>query len=235
MPSDLKAEIGDSTLESRVYVGWGELIRGVIRLQDQIRPNAKEVVEKCRAKGLDVHLLSGDRNESTEHAARQLGIAHWAGERLPRQKVEYVDALEKSGRHVAMVGDGVNDAPALAKADVGIAHQLGTDLSKEAADIHILAGNLTLVPWSVGLAKRTFRHIQENLFWAFIYNVIAIGLAAAGVLRPILAALAMLLSSLLVVGNSMRLGKVLGTRRDAGFPRHSVSEETSLPARQAAV
>lgn len=234
-PRDLEAQLGNAHLESRAFVGWGGMIRGVIRLQDKIRPNAKAVIAQCRARGLDVHLLSGDRRESTEQVARELGIDHWAGEKLPWQKVEYVEALEKAGRHVAMVGDGVNDAPALAKADVGIAHQLGTDLSKEAADVHILAGNLTLVPWSVGLAKQTFRHIQENLFWAFIYNVIAIGLAAAGVLRPVLAALAMLLSSLLVVGNSMRLSRALGIRREAGSPRPPFAEETSLPARQATV
>jgi copper-transporting P-type ATPase V len=235
MPGDLGTRLSDASLESRIYVGWGGQIRGVIRLQDEVRANAKEVVALCRAKGLEVHLLSGDRKESTEQAALHLGIAHWAGEKLPRQKVEYVEELEKAGRNVAMVGDGVNDAPALAKADVGIAHQLGTDLSKEAADVHILAGNLTLVPWSVGLAKRTFRHIQENLFWAFIYNAIAIGLAAAGVLRPILAALAMLLSSLLVVGNSMRLSRTLGVRKEAAPPRPTMRGETSLPARQAAV
>lgn len=235
MPLDLESLHGESPLESRAFVGWGGMIRGVIRLQDQIRPNAREVVTQCRAKGLEIHLLSGDRQKSTEQAAHQLGIENWVGEKLPWQKVEYVEALEKTGRHVAMVGDGVNDAPALAIADVGIAHQLGTDLSKEAADIHILAGNLTLVPWSVGLAKRSFRHIQENLFWAFIYNVIAIGLAAAGVLRPVLAALAMLLSSLLVVGNSMRLSKTLGIRKTAAPERPSATGETSLPARQATV
>jgi Cu+-exporting ATPase len=107
-----------------------------------------------------------------------------------------------------MAGDGQNDAPALAKADIGIAHQIGTDLSKEAADVHILAGDLTLIPWSLTLARKTLRHIRQNLFWAFLYNVVAIALAAMGFLKPVMAAAAMLLSSLIVVGNSLRLERV---------------------------
>ena len=235
MPPDLESQVSSLNLESRVYIGWDARIRGLIRLQDRLRPNAKAVVRECQARGLEVHLLSGDRRISTEQAARELGIDQWAAEKLPRQKVEYVESLEKNGRRVAMIGDGVNDAPALAKADVGIAHQLGTDLSKEAADIHILAGNLLLVPWSIGLAKYAFRHIQENLFWAFVYNVVAIGLAATGHLRPIWAALAMLFSSLLVVGNSMRLGKLRGARKSALPGESAMPEGASLPERQPAV
>jgi P-type E1-E2 ATPase len=187
------------------------------------------VMKQCRAQKLEVHLLSGDRIASTQQVAAELGIEHWAAERLPRQKVEYVEALQREGRKVAMVGDGVNDAPALAKADVGIAHQVGTDLSKEAADVHILAGDITLVPWVLSLSKKTFRNIQENLFWAFIYNIIAVGLAAMGWLRPVMAAAAMLISSLMVVGNSLRLEKVRG-RRGKAVPR-GASVADSLPPR----
>ncbi|MGH9725727.1 MAG: HAD-IC family P-type ATPase, partial [Candidatus Acidiferrales bacterium] len=158
--------------------------------------------------------------------AEQLGIAHWASERLPWQKVDYVAALQQEGRCVAMVGDGVNDAPALARADVGIAHQVGTDLSKEAADIHILAGNLTLVPWVLTLAKKTFLHIQENLMWAFLYNVIAMALAAVGILRPVEAAAAMLVSSLMVVGNSLRLERIRGVRGAASATHREAAGTT---------
>jgi Cu+-exporting ATPase len=216
MPPDLESSLPEAALESRAYLGWSGWIHGVIRLQDHARPGARSVVEQCLRQGLEVHLLSGDRKQTTRQLAADLGIARWAGEQLPWQKVEYVEALERAGRTVAMVGDGVNDAPALSKANVGIAHQIGTDLSKEAADVHILAGDLTLVPWVLSLAKKTFRHIQENLFWAFLYNVIAIGLAAMGWLRPVMAAAAMLVSSLMVVGNSLRLEKVRGRRGKAG-------------------
>lgn len=227
MPADLEVSLRDAGLESRVYLGWSGWIRGMIRLQDHARPGARNVVEQCHRQGLEVHLLSGDRKETTRRVAAELGIEHWAGEQPPWQKVEYIEALERAGRKVAMVGDGVNDAPALAKADVGIAHQIGTDLSKEAADVHILAGDLSLVPWVLSLAKKTFRHIQMNLFWAFLYNVIAIGLAAMGWLRPVMAAAAMLVSSLMVVGNSLRLEKVRG-RRGKEAP-HGVPGPGSFP------
>jgi P-type Cu+ transporter len=227
MPADLEGSLSEAGLESRVYLGWSGWIHGVIRLQDHTRPGARSVVEQCHRQGLEVHLLSGDRKQTTRQVAAELGIEHWAGEHLPWQKVEYIAALERAGRKVAMVGDGVNDAPALAKADVGIAHEIGTDLSKEAADVHILAGDLTLVPWVLSVAKKTFRHIQENLFWAFLYNVVAIGLAAMGWLRPVMAAAAMLVSSLIVVGNSLRLEKIRG-RRGKTAPRGAPAA-SSLP------
>ncbi len=162
------------------------------------------------AQHLTVSILSGDRRESTERAALAHGVNHWAAERLPAQKVAYVEDLQRAGHRVAMVGDGVNDAPALAKAEVGFAHQIGTDLSKEAADVHILGGELARVPWTISLARKTFSHIRQNLFWAFFYNVIAMVLAAAGWLQPVMAAAAMLFSSVMVVGNSLRLGKAAG-------------------------
>jgi heavy metal translocating P-type ATPase len=231
MPPDLEASLPEAGLESRVYLGWNGAIRGVVRLQDHLRPGAASVMDQCRAQGIEVHLLSGDRTASTQQVAAALGIQHWAAERLPWQKVEYVESLQRQGRKVAMVGDGVNDAPALATADVGMAHQIGTDLSKEAADVHILAGDITLVPWVLSLSKKTFRHIQGNLFWAFIYNIIAIGLAAAGWLRPVMAAAAMLLSSLMVVGNSLRLEKVRGLRGKS-VPRVA-SPANPLPSTEA--
>jgi heavy metal translocating P-type ATPase len=229
MPADLEGSLPEAGLESRVYVGWDGAIRGVVRLQDHLRPGAESAVRQCQGQKLEVHLLSGDRSASTQLVAAKLGIKAWAAERLPGQKVDYVEALQRSGRKVTMVGDGVNDAPALAKADVGIAHQIGTDLSKEAADVHILAGDITLVPWVLSLSKRTFRHIQENLFWAFVYNVIAIALAAIGWLRPVMAAAAMLVSSLMVVGNSLRLERIRG-RRGKAAPWDSSTSDSLRPA-----
>jgi heavy metal translocating P-type ATPase len=234
MPPDLEIPLPEAGLESRVYLGWNGAIRGIVRLQDLLRAGAATVINQCRAQKIDVHLLSGDRAAGTAQVASELGIQHWAAERLPLQKVEYVEALQRQGRKVAMVGDGVNDAPALSKADVGIAHQIGTDLSKDAADVHILAGDITLVPWVLSLSKKTFRHIQVNLFWAFIYNIIAIALAAVGWLRPVMAAAAMLLSSLMVVGNSLRLEKVRGLRGKiaarAATPPNSIPTNTPMPA-----
>jgi len=229
MPVDLEGSLPEAGLESRVYVGWDGAIRGVVRLQDHLRAGAESAVRQCQGQKLEVHLLSGDRSASTQLVAAKLGIKEWAAERLPGQKVDYVEALQRSGRKVTMVGDGVNDAPALAKADVGIAHQIGTDLSKEAADVHILAGDITLVPWVLSLSKKTFRHIQENLFWAFVYNVIAIALAAIGWLRPVMAAAAMLVSSLMVVGNSLRLERVRG-RRGKAAPWDSSTSGSLRPA-----
>jgi heavy metal translocating P-type ATPase len=210
LPADLETYEAAREIETRVYVGWGAQVRAVIRLLDHLRKGAAETTRQCQQHRLEVHVLSGDRAEVTRRVAESLSIAKWAGERLPWQKVSYVEELEQSGHHVAMVGDGVNDAPALAKATVGFAHQVGTDLSKEAADVHILGGDLARVPWALALSRKTFSHIRQNLFWAFIYNLIAMGLAAAGYLKPIMAAIAMLLSSLMVTANSMRLGRLQG-------------------------
>lgn len=223
-PANLVLSDDALSLESRVFLAWDGNIRGVIRLQDQLRPNAKTVIENCRQQGLEVHLLSGDREAGTRQVAEALGIENWASEKLPWQKVDYIETLKsKRNRKVAMIGDGLNDAPALASADIGIAHQIGTDLTKEAADVHILSSDLTLVPWSLALSRKTFRHIQQNLFWAFAYNAIAIALAAMGYLRPVMAAAAMLVSSLLVVGNSLRLENF------RGFRIRSESHQSPLP------
>jgi len=230
MPPDLEASLPEAGLESRVYLGWEGQIRAVVRLQDHLRSSAASAMNQCRALGIEIHMLSGDRAASTQQVAAELGIRHWAAERLPWQKVEYIESLERQGRKVAMVGDGLNDAPALAKADVGITHQIGTDLTKEAADVHILAGDIALVPWVLSLSKKTFRHIQLNLFWAFLYNIIAIALAAIGWLRPVMAAAAMLVSSLIVVGNSLRLEKVRGLRAKKSPRKSASSPADPLPA-----
>jgi heavy metal translocating P-type ATPase len=236
MPEGLDGLNEHTTFESRVYLGWDGWVRGVICLQDQLRSGAQEVISQCRRQGLQIHLVSGDREASTREIAQALHIQNWAAEKLPAQKVEYLEMLQRQGRKVAMVGDGQNDAPALAKARIGIAHQIGTDLSKEAADVHILAGDLALIPWSLMLARKTLRHIRQNLFWAFLYNVVAIALAAMGFLKPVMAAAAMLLSSLIVAGNSLRLERVRRPRPAADpIPQRAKTEANPVqPAPQQA-
>ena len=210
LPADLGPAAAGAGFGTVVYIGWAGQVRGLVRLGDHLRPAAGEAVEECRRQRLDVHMLSGDRLESVQQVAAALGISNWASGQLPTQKLEYVKQLQRKGRRVAMVGDGINDAPALAQAHVGFTHQVATDLSREAADIHVLGGDLARVPWSVSLARKTFRHIRQNLFWAFFYNVIAMSMAAVGWLTPIVAAVAMVASSLMVAGNSLRLAKLPG-------------------------
>jgi heavy metal translocating P-type ATPase len=227
LPKDLANSPASEGLESRVYIAWDKTIRGIIRLGDTLRPAARAAIDACKQQGIAVHLLSGDGTACTKQVAEDANIDSWSSEQTPQQKVAYIRSLEKAGHRVAMVGDGTNDAPALAQAEVGIAHQLGTDLSKEAAEVHILAGDLRLVPWVLELSRKTFSSIRGNLFWAFAYNSAAIALAAAGMLRPVAAAAAMLASSAMVIGNSMRLERMRGVRKTgpAPIPRRGFSSE----------
>jgi cation transport ATPase len=190
--------------KSFACIGWEGWVRGVFGFREQLREEAVLALEELRDAGLHVSILTGD------HAARaavleQLLQVEVASELLPEDKAAAVSAVR--GRHgpVAMVGDGLNDAPALAFADVGIALGCGADVSREAAQVCLLGNDLRRVGWSMRLASQTLRTVSMNLFWAFAYNVIGIGIAAAGWLNPIWAAGAMVISSLLVVSNSLRL------------------------------
>jgi Cu+-exporting ATPase len=177
---------------------------GAIEVADAIKPEAAEAVRRLHALGLEVWMLTGDRREVAEAVAREAAIEHVMAEALPDGKVDEIRKLQAGGRRVAMVGDGINDAPALAQADLGIAMGSGADVAMEAGDITLLGGNLTGVADAIELSRWTMRVIRQNLFWAFAYNTIGIPVAALGLLSPMLASVAMALSSVTVVMNSLR-------------------------------
>jgi P-type E1-E2 ATPase len=172
--------------------------------------------------GLDVAVLTGDGAAQAAALGRELGLPI-SSDLLPEGKVEAIRAAHAAIGPVAMVGDGLNDAPALAASDVGIAMGCGADVSRDAAVVCLLGNDLTRLPWAFDLARRTTRVIRQNLFWAFVYNLVGIVLACTGRLNPVFAALAMVLSSLFVVTNSLRLGSALG--EPARLPEASIRSE----------
>ncbi len=182
-------------------------LSGIITLHDAIKSGAKPAVDALRKMGISVVMLSGDRRAPAERVGRELGVDRVIAEVLPHQKGEHVRQAVREGQHVGMIGDGINDAPALAQADVGIAVARGTDIALESADIALLKDDLHGVVESIVLSRKMSRVIRQNLFWAFIYNTAGIPLAAFGLLNPILAAAAMSLSSVSVVTNALRLRK----------------------------
>ncbi|WP_353707186.1 heavy metal translocating P-type ATPase [Cellulosimicrobium sp. ES-005] len=192
---------------SAVVVAWDGRARAVLVLRDPVKPTSAEAVRELRDLGLRPYLLTGDGEGAAREAARAVGIAESdvVARVLPDQKVDVVARLRREGRVVAMVGDGVNDAAALATADLGLAMGTGTDVAIEASDLTLVRGDLRSAATAIRLSRRTLRVIQQNLFWAFAYNVAAIPLAAAGLLNPMIAGAAMAASSVLVVGNSLRL------------------------------
>lgn len=199
-----------------VTVGCDGAILGALVVADAVRPTSAEAVARMTALGLTPILLTGDDAAVARHVAREVGIDEVIAEVLPAQKAAVIARLQEEGRTVAMVGDGVNDAPALATADLGIAMGTGTDAAIEASDITLVRSDLRSAVDAIRLSRRTLRTIKTNLFWAFAYNVAAIPIAALGLLNPMLAGAAMALSSVFVVGNSLRLRGFRGTARSEG-------------------
>ena len=202
----VEALTGRDVDSPHVFFGWDGEVKGSFAFGDRVRPEAPALCADLARRGVRTLLLSGDGRANTESAAAAIGAGEWHAEATPEQKIEVIRALQESGAVVAMIGDGVNDAPSLAQADLGIALGSGADIAMQAAPLVLMNNSLRGVTETLDLSRRTFRIVRQNLFWAFAYNVAGITLAVSGLLNPIMAAGAMVLSSLSVIGNSRRLG-----------------------------
>jgi len=188
-----------------VFVAINKQFKGLISIEDEIKNNSAEIVEKLKTMNLKTILLTGDNNRTAKDIAGKVGFDDYQSEVLPGNKLAVISEYQSRGRIVAMVGDGINDAPALTKSDVGIAMGTGTDVAIESGDIVLMSGDLNGVVNAIKLSRQTLKTIKQNLFWAFIYNIIGVPLAAFGLLNPMIAALAMSFSSVSVITNSLRL------------------------------
>jgi Cu+-exporting ATPase len=215
-PGDLTQVAGDEQRLGRT-VSWvadvtdgAAALVGMLSFGDAIKPSAVKAIEALHAAGIRTALVTGDNRGSANAAARQLGIAEVRAEVLPDGKAAIVADFQHGGVRVAMVGDGINDAPALAAADIGIAMATGTDVAMQTAGITLMRGDPSLVAAAIDVSRRTYAKIRQNLFWAFIYNLIGIPLAAFGLLSPAIAGAAMAFSSVSVVTNSLLLKRWRG-------------------------
>lgn len=191
--------------KTAMMVGIDGKISGIIAVADSIKDNSKEAIEELKNMGLDVYMLTGDNERTAKAIAKSVGIENVLADVLPENKAQVVEEIKAQGKYVGMVGDGINDAPALAAADVGFAIGTGTDVAMEAADITLMRGDLMGIVTAIRLSHRTMKTIKQNLFWAFFYNSIGIPFAALGFLNPMIAGAAMAFSSVSVVTNSLRL------------------------------
>ena len=191
--------------KTAMIISIDEKFSGIIAVADQVKESSRKAIEELKDMGLEVYMITGDNERTAKAIAKRVGIDNVLAEVLPENKAEVVEDIKAKGKHVGMVGDGINDAPALAAADVGFAIGTGTDVAMEAADITLMRGDLMGIVTTIRLSHRTMRTIKQNLFWAFFYNSIGIPFAAVGFLNPMIAGAAMAFSSVSVVTNSLRL------------------------------
>ncbi|ARD47527.1 heavy metal translocating P-type ATPase [Sporosarcina sp. P33] len=208
LDSEASMEQLESEGKTAMLIAVDHELAGVVAVADTVKETSKEAIARMQELGLEVIMLTGDNQRTAEAIARQVGLSHVIAEVLPEQKSEEVKKLQEQGKKIAMVGDGINDAPALAMANVGMAVGTGTDIAIEAADITLMRGDLNSVADAIIMSRKTMRNIKENLFFAFIYNTIGIPIAAIGLLAPWVAGAAMAFSSVSVVLNALRLQKV---------------------------
>jgi Cu+-exporting ATPase len=206
------ADAAESDGKTAVWLAVDGRICAVIVVSDEVKDSSRDAVAELRELGLTPILLTGDNRRAADAVARQVGIGEVIAEVLPAEKVRHIKRLQAEGKVVAMVGDGVNDAAALAQADLGLAMGTGTDVAIAASDLTLVRGDLRAAPDAIRLSRATLRTIKGNLFWAFAYNVAALPLAALGLLNPLIAGAAMAFSSLFVVSNSLRLRRFAPSR-----------------------
>jgi Cu+-exporting ATPase len=200
-----QAQVWAEQGKTPVFVAVGGACAALLAVADRPRPGAREAVAQLHRLGLKVAMATGDVPAAAQHIAREVGIDRVIAQATPADKLELVRSLQAEGRKVGMIGDGINDAPALAAADVGFAVGGGADIALESADVTLVGGDVARVAAGIELSRRTMKIVRQNLFWALGYNVVAIPVAAAGRLSPMIAAAAMAMSSVSVVANSLRL------------------------------
>ena len=218
-------EHAESHGRTAVFVAWDGTARAVLVVADTVKPTSRDAVAGLRDLGLRPVLLTGDNAAAARAVADEVGIDEVIAEVLPRDKVDVIARLQREGRVVAMVGDGVNDAAALAQSDLGLAMGTGTDVAIEASDLTLVRGDLRAAVDAIRFARRTLGTIKANLFWAFAYNLAALPLAALGLLNPLIAGAAMAFSSVFVVSNSLRL-----RRFHSSYNQQATEQSKSAPA-----
>jgi len=209
IPEDLQRHVAMWRREAKtvVFVARGNEVVGALALQDRLKPESVKAIKALREMGLELALVSGDHAATVRAVGDAVGIQRLHSEVRPEAKADLIQSLQKEGKRVAFVGDGINDAPALVKADLGIALGTGTAVAAAAGQIIILAGSPAKVAEAIKLSRTTFSAIRQNLFWAFIYNLVGLPLAALGLIHPVFAGAAMALSSVSVLGNSLRIAR----------------------------